>query len=150
VAISSAVPIREREEALQDELRSEGKPMKTGELTKRVLSKFVVKLSPAELARVTPSGYPWWTGCLRLDLNRLLKKGKVRRPSKGYWEIVNGNINQAKPKLDKLTRRSISLLEEVLRAAKSGEVPIEMTIKDGEFTVRIGKDIKETTFKPAR
>ncbi len=84
MAISSAVPIREREEALQDELRSEAKPMKTGELTQRVLSKVSSKLTPAELARITPSRYPWWTGCLRLDLNRLFKKGKVRMPSKGY------------------------------------------------------------------
>jgi hypothetical protein len=148
MSISGIIAIRDREEALQDELRNEGKPMKTGVLTKRVLTRFASKLTPAELARVTPSGYPWWPGCIRLDLNRLQKKGKVRRSGEGYWEIVDGNISGSTTReLDKLARRGLNLLEEVVRSAKSGDIPVSITIRDGEFIVKLGKDIKKTTLE---
>ncbi len=148
MSISGIVPIRDREEALQEELRNEGKPMKTRVLTKRVLNRFASKLTPAELDRVTPSGYPWWPGCIRLDLDRLQKKGKVRSPGKGYWEIDDDNISEStKRKLDKLTRRSLNLLDEAVRSAKSGEVPVSISIKGGEFTLKLGKQIKKNTFE---
>ena len=140
MSISSIVPIRDREEALQDELRRAGKPMKTRVLTKRVLSRFASKLSPAELDRVTPSGYPWWPGCIRLDLNRLQRKGKVRSRSKGYWEVDNDGISEStQSKLDKLNRQSLSLLGEALKSAKSGDVPFSISIKGGEFIFRLGQ-----------
>jgi hypothetical protein len=145
MSISSIVPIRDREEAIQDELKNEGKPMKTRVLTKRVLSRFASKLTPAELDRVTPSGYPWWPGCIRLDLNRLQNKGIVRSPNKGYWEIDDNNIGEStKRKLDKLNRQGLNLLAEALRGAKSGQFPFSIKIKDGEFTLRLEKDDKKT------
>lgn len=144
MSISSIVPIRDREEAIQDELK-EGKPIKTRVLTQRVLSRFASKLTPAELNRATPSGYPWWPGCIRLDLNRLQKKGIVRSPSKGYWEIDNDNISDStRRKLDRLNRRGLDLLAEAVRGAKSGEFPFSIQIKDGEFTLRLEKEVKET------
>lgn len=139
MSISSIVPIRDREEALQDELRKEGKPVETGILTKRVLSRFPSQLTPAELDRVTPSGYPWWPGCIRLDLNRLQKKGKVRSPGKGFWEINSDGISEStKNKLDKINRQSLSLLSEAVKSAKSG-VPFSISIKGSEFILKLGK-----------
>ena len=141
MSISSLIPISDREEALLDELRKEGEPLKTGILIERVFHKFPHKLTLAELGRKTRSGYPWWPGCFRLDLNRLKKRGKVRRLSEGYWEIVNDGSNPTKPKLDKFTRRALNILEEVIRGAKSGNVPVSITIKDNEFTIRLGENI---------
>ncbi len=88
MSISGIIPIRDREEALQDELKSQGKPMKTGVLTKRVITRFAPKLAPVELARVTPSGYPWWPGCIRLDLNRLQKKGRCGGQAKAIGRLL--------------------------------------------------------------
>lgn len=76
------------------------------------------------------------------------EKGKVRRPSKGYWEIVDNNISgSTNHELDRLARRGLNLLDEVVRRAKSGEIPVYLTIKGGEFTVKLGKDIKKTTLE---
>ncbi len=150
MSISSLIPISDREEALLDELRKEGKPLETGVLIKRVFRRFPHKLTPAELGRKTRSGYPWWSGCFRLDLNRLKKKGKVRRASEGYWEIVDDSNNPTKPKLDKFTRRALNILDEVIRGAKSGEVPVSITMRHGEFTLRLGENISQTTFDLAQ
>lgn len=150
MSISSLIPISDREEALVDELRKEGEPLKTGILIERVFRRFPNELTPAELGRKTPSGYPWWPGCFRLDLNRLKKRGKVRRPSEGYWEIVDDSNNPTKPKLDKFTRRALNILDEVVRGAKSGDVPVSITMRDGEFTLRLGENIKQTTFDLAQ
>ena len=140
MSISSLIPISEREDALLDELRKEGKPLKTGILVERVFRRFPHKLTPNERGRKTQSGYPWWPGCFRLDLNRLKKRGKVRRPSEGYWEIVDDSSNPTKPKLDKFSRRAISILEEVIRGAKSGDVPVSITIKGNEFMIKVGQN----------
>lgn len=148
MSISSIVPVRDREEAIQKELRNEGRPVKTGALTRRVLRRFTSKLTPAELNRVTPSGYLWWPGCIRLDLDRLQKEGKVRNSSKGYWEIDNGNISEPTSRnLAKLNRQGLKLFAEALRVAKSDEVPFSVRIKGSEFTLRLEKDIKGTTAK---
>lgn len=145
MSISGIIPVRDREEALLDELRKEGKPLETGVLIERVFDRFPRKLTPTELGRETPSGYPWWSGCFRLDLNRLKKKGKVRRPSKGYWEIVDGNVPAlTKPEISKLARQALNLIDEVVRAAKSGDVPVSITMREGEFTIRFGKEITQT------
>ncbi len=141
MSISSLIPISEREEALLDELRQEGKPLKTRILVERVFHRFPHKLTPTELGRKTQSGYPWWPGCFRLDLNRLKKRGKVRRPSEGYWEIVDDSSNPTKPKLDKFSRRALNILEEVIRGAKSGDVPVSITIKGNEFMIKVGQNI---------
>jgi hypothetical protein len=150
MSISSIIPISEREEALLDELRKEGKPLKTGILIKRVFRRFPLKLTRAELGRKTRSGYPWWSGCFRLDLNRLKKKGKVKRPSDGFWEIVDDSTKSIKPKPDKFTRRALNILEEIIRGAKSGEVPVSITMGDGEFKLKLGENIKHTTLELAK
>lgn len=93
MSISRTVPIRNREKAIHEVLKKEGKPVKTGVLTKRVLTR--LGLSAAERNRTTPGGYRWWPGCIRLDLDRMRKHGEVRRPVKGYWEIVGGNGKSA-------------------------------------------------------
>lgn len=149
MSISGAVPIRDREKAILEELRKEAKPVKTGVLTKRVVGR--LGLTPAERNRKTPGGYPWWTGCVRLDLNRLRQQGKVRRPSRGYWEIAGGNgQTPTKPVPDKFSRRALNILGDLVRDAKSGDVPVLMTMKDGEFTIKIGKGIEKTVIELAR
>lgn len=149
MTISSAIPIRDREKALLEELRHEGKPLRTGVLTERVLRK--LELTPAEQRRTTPSGFPWWPGCLRFDLNRLQEQGKVRRPSKGYWEIVGGNGNPStKSGPDKFSRRALNILAELVRDAKSGNIPVSVTMKRGEFTIKFGESIKQTSIEIAR
>ena len=145
MTISNAIPIREREKGLLEELRREGKPVRTGVLTERVLSR--LGLTPAERRRTTPSGFPWWPGCLRFDLNRLREQGKVRRPSKGYWEIVNDDGNS--PRLDKFSRRALNILGELVRDAKSGDVPVSITMKQGEFIIRFGESVKQTSIEIA-
>ena len=148
MVISSAIPIRDREKALLEELRREGKPIRTGTLTDRVLSRLGLK--PTERRRKTPSGYPWWSGCLRFDLNRLREQGKVRRPSKGYWEIVGDNDNPStKPGPDKFSRRALNILAEPVRDAKSGEIPVLITMKQGEFTIKFGESVKQTSIEIA-
>ncbi len=143
MSISGVVPIRDREKAILAELRKEAKPVKTGVLTTRALTK--LGLSPTEIKRKTPGGYPWWTGCIRLDLDRMRKHGEVRRPTKGYWEIVDGaGKSSSKPWPDKYSKRALNILADIIRNVKSGEVPALIIMKGGEFTVKIGKDIKET------
>lgn len=147
--ISSAVPIRDREKALLEELRREGEPLKTGVLTERVLNR--LGLSPSERRRTTPSGYGWWPGCLRFDLNRLREQGKVRRPSRGYWEIADAKSTpSAKPGPDKFSRRALNILAELVRDAKSGEVSTLITMKHGEFTIKFGESIKQTSLQIAQ
>ncbi len=145
MSISSVIPIREREKALLEELRLEGKPVRTGVLTERVLSR--LGLTPAERRRTTPSGFPWWPGCLRFDLNRLREQGKVRRPSKGYWEIVSDDGNSPGP--GKFSRRALNILAELVRDAKSGDVPVSITMRQGEFIIRFGESIKQTSIEIA-
>jgi len=148
MSISGAVPIRDREKAILEELRKEAKPVKTGILTKRVLAR--LGLSASEKNRKTPGGYPWWTGCIRLDLDRMRKHGEVRRPIKGYWEIVGGNgKSSTKPGPDKFSRRALNILADLVRDAKSGDVQALITMKDGEFTIKIGEDIKKTSIQIA-
>lgn len=146
MSISGVIPIRDREKAILEELRKEAKPIKTGILTARALTK--LGLSPVEIKRKTPGGYPWWTGCIRLDLDRMRKHGEVRRPTKGYWEIVNSNEqSSSKPYPDKYSKRALNILAEIIRNVKSGEVPALITMKGGEFTVKIGENIKETVIQ---
>ncbi len=73
----------------------------------------------------------------------------MRRSSKGYWEIVDNNVSGSTTtrELDRLARRGLNLLDEVVRSAKSGDIPVSITIKDGEFIVKLGKDIKKTTLE---
>ena len=77
------------------------------------------------------------------------KRGKVRRPSEGYWEIVDDSNNPTKPKLDKFTRRALNILEEVIRGAKSGDVPVSVN-SPSLIVIRLGKNIKQTTFDLAQ
>jgi len=149
MTISSAIPIRDREKALLDELRREGKPIRTGVLSERVLKR--LGITPAERRRKTPSGYPWWPGCIRFDLHRLREQGKVRRQSKGYWEIVGGNGNvSTKLVPDKFSRRELNILSDLIRDAKSGDIPVLITMKDGEITIKFGESIKQTSIEIAR
>jgi len=151
MSISGVIPIRDRERAVQDELRREGKPIKTGELTKRVLARFTPKLAPAELARVTPLGYEWWPGCIRLDLNRLQKKGKVRRHGWGYWEIVNKNTKGSTAlTLERIARQQLNSLEEIVRKLKSEDIPFSITINNSEITLKLGETIKSPVFDTAQ
>jgi hypothetical protein len=146
MSISGTVPIRNREKTIIQELKKEGKPVKTGELTKRVLAR--LGLSAAERNRTTPGGYPWWSGCIRFDLDRMRKHGEVRRPTKGYWEIISGNGKTSpNPGPDKYSRRALNILADIVRSVKSGEVQALITMKDGEFTVKIGEDIKKTSIQ---
>lgn len=148
MVISSIIPIGDREKAIQDELRSGGKPTRTGILINNVLGR--LGLPPSEWKRKTPSGYPWWPGCLRFDLDRLRKQGKVRRPSKGYWEIVDSDNNlAAKPKPDKLSRQGLNILAGLIRDAKLGNIPISVMIRDGEITMKFGENIKQTSIEVA-
>ena len=149
MTISSAIPIRAREKALLDELRREGKPIRTGVLIERVLKR--LGLTPAEWRRKTPSGYPWWPGCIRFDLNRLREQGKVCRQSKGYWQIAGGNGNvTTKPVPDKFSRRGLNILSDLIRDAKSGDIPVLITMRDGEITIKFGESIKQTLIEIAR
>ncbi|MEE8471445.1 MAG: hypothetical protein V3S51_08960 [Dehalococcoidia bacterium] len=148
MSISSAVPIRERENALLKELRREGKPLRTGVLTERVLGR--LGLAAPERKRTTPAGFPWWSGCLRFDLNRLREQGKVRRPSRGYWEIAGGNGDPSiTPGPDKFSRRALNMVAELVRDAKSGDVPVLITMKRGEFTIKFGENIRQTSIEIA-
>ena len=122
--------------------------MRTRVLTNRVLNRLV--LPPAERGRTTPSGYPWWPGCIRFELNRLREQGEVRRPSKGYWEIAGGDGNTStKPVPDKFSRRGLNILAEFIRDAKSGDIPVLITMKDGEITIKFGESIKQTSIEIA-
>lgn len=143
-SISSIVPIKDREKTLLEYLRNEGKPIRTGVLTEAVLKK--LGLTAAERKRKTPSGYLWWPGCLRFDLNRLREQGKVRRPTKGYWEIVSSNGNQPdKSRPDKFSRRALNILAEIVKNARSGDVPVSVTMKPGDVHIRFGENIKQTS-----
>ncbi len=149
MSISGAVPIRDREKAILEELRKEAKPVKTGILTERVLARF--GLSASEKSRRTPGGYPWWTGCIRLDLDRMRKHGEVRRPIKEYWEIVGDDGNAStKPGPDKFSRRALNLVAELVRDAKSGDVPVSITMRQGEFTIRFGENVQQTSTEIAQ
>jgi hypothetical protein len=145
-SISSIIPIKDREKTLLEELRNEGKPIRTGVLTESVLKK--LGLTPAERRRKTPSGYLWWPGCLRFDLNRLREQGKVYRPIKGYWEIVGNNGNQPdKFRPDKFSQRALNILTELVKNAKSGDIPVSVTMKPGEIHIRFGENIKQTSIE---
>jgi len=88
VSISGLVPGGNREAALLEEIEKESGRAETGVLVDRAIGRFLDKLTPLELARTTPSGTLWWPGRFRFDLDALKKKGKVRRPEKGCWELT--------------------------------------------------------------
>jgi len=143
MSISSIVPIDDREDALLDELTKEGKPIKTGVLIKRVLARFATKLPSSELKRLTPSGYQWWPGCLRFDLDRLQKKSKVRKHSRGYWEIAkNGAKGSTETTIERLAKKQLRVLEEIIKNIKSENIPFSITIKNGEITLKVGSTVK--------
>lgn len=153
MSISQLVPLKEAEIALLEELQRERKAIKTGELMRRVVKHFL-QLTPSELQRRTPSGSLWWPGRFRFDLDRLKKKGEVRSPVKGCWEITNVGIqrlsNPVKPPerdvvtLSKAQRYLLDCLVETVEAVKAGEIPATVYSKDGEYTVKLGRHIKET------
>lgn len=153
MSISQLVPSKDAELALLEESQSEGRAIKTGELVKRSIKHFP-QLTPSELQRRTPSGSPWWPGRFRFDLNRLKKRGEMRSPTKGYWEITSPGIQrltgssqpsaQQVQKLSRSERKVPDLIIETAKAIKKGEIPARITIGKGSFTVKFGKDIKKT------
>lgn len=153
MSISQLVPLKEAEIALLEELQSEGKAVMTGELVRRSIKHFP-QLTPSELQRRTPSGSLWWPGRFRFDLNRLKKKGEVRSPVKGCWEITNIGIQRLSSpiqpperevvKLSKAKRQLLDCLVETVEAVKAGEIPAIVYSKNGEYTVKLGRHIKET------
>ncbi len=150
MSISSLIPIGDREDALLDELTKEGKPLKTGLLIKRVLARFALQLTSAEIARVTPSGYQWWPGCIRFDLDRLQKKGKVRRHGRGYWEIRDDSVKGLTTlTIERLAHKQLKILEELIRKVKSEDIPFSITIMNGEITLKLGEAVKMTAFDAA-
>ncbi len=153
MAISSLVPWREAERVLLEELQKEGRPIKTGELTKRAIARFPT-LTPEELQRRTPSGTKWWAGYFRFVLNLLRKKGETRRPAKGYWEVTklggqrltaSGQLpHPQEPKLSVHEKELLDLFQEILRSIENGEITAIITTKRDGFTVELGEHIKET------
>lgn len=153
MSISKLVPLGEAEMALLEEAQSEGKAIKTGELIKRAIKHFP-QLTHSELQRRTPSGTPWWPGRFRFDLNRLKKKGEIRSPSKGYWEITSLGIQrlagssqpstQQVKNLSKSDKEVLDLIVETAKAVKKEQVPARITMGKGVFKIKLGKDIKKT------
>lgn len=153
MSISQLVPLKEAEIALLEELQREGKTIETGELVRRVIKRFP-QLTPSELQRRTPSGSLWWPGRFRFDLDRLRKQGEVRSPVKGCWEVTNVVIQRLNSpvkslerevvKLPKAQRHLLDCLVETVEAVKAGEIPATVYSKDGEYTVKLGRHIKET------
>ena len=153
MSISQLVPLKEAETALLQESLSEGKVIKTGELVCRAFKHFP-QLTPSELQRRTPSGTLFWPGRFRYDLDRLKKKGEAINPVKGFWEITSLGIQRltgsSKPsvqqvqKLSKSERKVMDLIVESVKAIKDGEVPATVIMKEGEFTIKLGEDIKQT------
>lgn len=115
MAISGLVPWREAERVLLEELQKEGRPVKTGELTRRAIERFPT-LTPAELKRRTPTGTKWWDGYFRLVLDLLKKKGEAKSATKGYWEITKLGIQRVgRPKqLPQLQQPKLSVPEKEL------------------------------------
>lgn len=152
MSTSSLVPREEREIALLEEMQGQRKPIKTGELVKRAISRFPDRLTPSELQKRTPSGFPWWSGRFRFDLDALRKKGEAMRPTKGYWEITSPGVQRlnAQPSQEQhagLTKSELKLLDwtkEVMDAIETGEIPAIVRTQKGGFTVELGKHIKET------
>jgi len=153
MSISQLVPLKEAEIALLEELQREGKAIETGELVRRAIKHFP-QLTPSKLQKRTPSGSLWWPGRFRFDLDRLRKKGEVRSPAKGCWEVTNVGIQRlsspVKPlerevvKLSRAQRHLLDCLVETVEAVKAGEIPATVYSKDGEYTVKLGRHIKET------
>jgi len=141
--ISGLVPLRGAELALLKELQNEGRSIKTGELVRRAMGHFP-QLTRSELRRRTPSGTLWWPGRFRYDLDRLKKRGEVRIPRRGYWEITEAGA-QAKPVLTQLESEYLDFIEEVIHDIRTGKVPARITTKADGFAVKLGKHIKETT-----
>ena len=145
MSISRLVPLREAESALLEEMRDEGRSVRTGELVERSIKHFSVKLTPSELQRRTPSGTFWWPGRFRYDLDRLKKKGEAIRPAKGYWKITElGCRRLTGPKLFDSKKEFLDLAEEVIQAIKAGEVTAIIQLNGAGFTVELGRHIKET------
>jgi len=150
MSISQLVPLEEAEMMLLEELQSEGKAAKTGDLVKRAMKRFP-KLTKLELGRRTPSGTLWWPGRFRFDLDRLKKKGEVSTPTKGYREItslgvqrLNGSNLSAVHKLSKSERKTLDLAVEYTEAMKAGEIPGIVIMKESELTIKVGRKIKRT------
>jgi restriction endonuclease Mrr len=154
MSISQLVPREDAELALHEEMWKEGKPIKTSELVARAIKHFP-QPTPAELQRRTPSGTLFWPGRFRFDLNNLKKKGQASSPMRGYWEITSSGIQRLTGKSQSPThllqslaatdKKIIKLLYDTARAIQRGEVAAEITMKEGEFTIKIGKDIRHTT-----
>lgn len=153
MSISQLVPLEEAEMALLEESQSEGKAIKTGELVKRAIKHFP-QLTSSELQRRTPSGFSWWPGRFRFDLDRLKKKDEMRSPSKGYWEITSPGIQrlagssqpsiQKVQNLSKSDKKVLDLIVETAKAVKKEEIPAIIAMGKGVFTIKLGKDIKKT------
>ncbi len=153
MSISKLVPLEEAEMALLEESQREGKAIKTGELVKRAIKHFP-QLTLSELQRRTPSGFSWWPGRFRFDLDRLKKRGEMSSATKAYWEITNLGIQRlAGPgqpsakqiqNLSKSDKKVLDLIVETAKAVKKEEVPARITMGKGVFTIKLGKDIKKT------
>lgn len=153
MSISQLVPLKEAETALLQESLSEGKVIKTGELVRRAMKHFP-QLTPLELQRRTPSGTLFWPGRFRYDLDRLKKKGEAINPVKSFWKITGLGIQrltgssqpsaQQVQKLSKSEGKVMDLIVEAAKSIKNGEVPATVIMKEGEFTIKLGKDIKQT------
>ncbi len=153
MSISQLVPLKEAEMVLLEELQSESKAAKTGDLVKRAMKRFP-QLTKLELGRRTPSGTLWWPGRFRFDLDRLKKKGEVGIPTKGYREItalgvqrLNGsNLSATKQvhKLSKPERKALDLAVEYTEAMKTGKIPGIVIMKGNELTIKVGGKINQT------
>jgi hypothetical protein len=153
---SQLVPREDAELALLEEMQKEGKPIKTGELVERALKHFP-KMTPAELQIRTPSGSLFWPGRFRFDLNSLKKNGQAFNRVKGYWEITSaGRQRLAKPaspptlpdpRLAKSLKEALSIISETVKAIRRDEVKAIIRIRGNEMTIRLGKQITETTLE---
>ncbi len=144
---------KEAEKVLLEELRKEGRPIKTGELIRRVIQRFPV-ITPSALKRRTPTGTKFWPGSFRFVLDLLKKKGEAVSPAKGYWEITKLGIqrltepiqspHRQELKLSFLEKELLDWAEEVIKSMKAGEVPGIIRTRKYGFTVELGEHIKET------
>jgi hypothetical protein len=156
MSISQLVPREDAELALLEEMQKEGKPIKTSELVARAIKHFP-QLTPAELQRRTPSGTMFWPGKFRFYLDDLKKTGQASNRVKGYWEITSmGRQRLAKPaspptrpdpRMAKSLKEALSIISETVKAIKRDEVKAIIRIKDNEMTIRLGKEITETTLE---
>lgn len=156
MSISQLAPRDKAELALLKEMQKEGKPIKTGELVARAIKHFP-KLTPAELQRRTPSGTLFWPGRFRFDLNSLKRKGQATNPTKGHWEVTRPGIQRLgraatpaarrDPRLAKAIEEALKIISDTVKAIKRDEVQATIKLGKNEMTIRLGKEIKETTLE---